>query len=253
VLSIDEAAERVQNRRVEVTDRLVTMRRVWSELVTAGIAERSKAIRVQRDAVERELAATQHSLDQLLHASTRFMQIAEELQKTAESEAADALRLQRHAIQECFTAIYPHGHLNEVVVGDEPLGTVLVTDKRLVGGVEPTMYLSTGQANVLGLSIFIGIALRQRLLRIGVVCLDEPVQHLDDLHFLGFVGLLKRVCLSRQIVLSTADANAAEIITRQMRSSWAELPADFIRYDWHSFDPETGPKVASLTSARAVA
>ena len=146
--------------------------------------------------------------------------------------------------------MYPHEHLNEVVIGDDPLGQVLVTDDRLSRGVEPTTYLSTGQANVLALSVFMGIALRQRLLRIGVVCLDEPVQHLDDLHFLGFVSLLKRVGLSKQVVLSTADANVTEIITRQMQSSWAELPNDFIRYDWDSFDPETGPSVAMRSSPK---
>jgi DNA repair exonuclease SbcCD ATPase subunit len=250
VSSVDQAAEQVQKRRAAVTDRLAIVKRLWSELVTVGIEERSKAIRVQSDAVERELAATQQSLDQLLHAHARFRQIADELQKTADSEAADALRHQRQAIQECFAAIYPHRHLNEVVVGDEPLGEVLVTDNRLDHGVEPTKYLSTGQANVLGLSIFMGIALRQRLLRTGVVCLDEPVQHLDDLHFLGFVSLLKRVGLSRQVVLSTADANVAEIITRQMQSSWAERPTDFTRYDWHSFDPETGPRVVMQSIAK---
>jgi hypothetical protein len=229
------------------------MKRLWSELVAAGTEERSKAIRVQSDAVERELAATQRSLDGLLHAHTRFTGIADELQKTAESEAADALKHQRQAIQECFAAMYPHGHLNRVVVGEEPLGQVLVTDDRLVRGVEPTTYLSTGQANVLALSIFMGIALRQRLLRIGVVCLDEPVQHLDDLHFLGFVSLLKRVGLSRQVVLSTADANVTEIITRQMHSSWAELPTDFIRYEWQSFDPETGPSITIQSGPKQAA
>jgi hypothetical protein len=61
---------------------------------------------------------------------------------------------------------------------------------------------------------------------------------------------LKRVGLSRQVVLSTADANVAEIITRQMQSSWAELPTDFIRYDWHSFDPESGPKVDMRNSLK---
>jgi len=250
VPSLDEAAERVEERRSEVTQRLVMMKRLWSELVTVGVQERSKSIRVQSDAVELELAATQHSLDQLLHAHTRFTGIADELRKTAESEAADALRYQRQAIQECFAAMYPHGHLNEVIVGDEPLGEILVTDSRLANGVEPTTYLSTGQANVLALSIFVGIALRQRLLGIGLVCLDEPVQHLDDLHFLGFVSLLKRVGLSRQVVLSTADANVAEIITRQMQSSWAEQPTDFIRYDWHSFDPDTGPSVDVHSSTK---
>lgn len=250
VPSVDEAVGQVQGRRSEVTERVVVMKRLWSELVTAGTEERSKALRVQTDAIEHEVTASQNGLDQLLHASARFAKIADGLEKTAELEAADALRHQRQAIQECFAAIYPHGHLNEVVVGDEPLGEVLVTDDRLSAGVQPSTYLSTGQANVLGLAMFMGIALRQRLLRIGVVCLDEPVQHLDDLHFLGFVSLLKRVGLSRQVVLSTADANVAEIITRQMHSSWAELPTDFIRYDWHSFDPETGPHFAVKGSVR---
>jgi DNA repair exonuclease SbcCD ATPase subunit len=135
-------------------------------------------------------------------------------------------------------------------MGDDPLGEVLVTDELLAKGVEPTTYLSTGQSNVLALSIFLGIALRQRLLKVGIVCLDEPVQHLDDLHFLGFVSLLKRVGLARQVVMSTADANVAEIITRQMQSSWAERPSDFTRYDWHSFDPKTGPSVGPWCSAR---
>jgi hypothetical protein len=80
--------------------------------------------------------------------------------------------------------------------------------------------------------------------------LDEPVQHLDDLHFLGFVSLLKRVGLARQVVMSTADANVAEIITRQMQSSWAENPSDFTRYDWHSFDPRTGPNVSVWSNIR---
>jgi hypothetical protein len=224
------------------------MKRLWSELVTAGTEERSKAIRVQSDAVERELGASQRGLDQLLHAHTRFNLIVDELQKTAESEADEALRQQRHAIQECFAAMYPHGHLNEVMVGGEPLGEVLVTDGRLARGVEPTTYLSTGQANVLALAIFMGIALRQRILRIGSICLDEPIQHLDDLHFLGFVSLLKRVGLATQVLLSTADSNVAEIITRQMQSSWAERPTDFMRYDWRSFDPETGPTVIMQSS-----
>jgi DNA repair exonuclease SbcCD ATPase subunit len=250
IASADEVAEWLEKRRTDVTSRLVTMKRIWSELVTAGAEERSKAIRVQCDAVESELATTQSSLDMLLKAKSRFALIADELRKTAQSEGASALRLQQQAIQECFAAMYPHGHLNEVVVGDNPLGEVRVTDKLLARGVEPMTYLSTGQANVLGLSIFTGIALRQRLLRTGLVCLDEPIQHLDDLHFLGFVSLLKRIGLSRQVLLSTADANVAQIITRQMESSWAELPTDFIRYEWNSFDPEAGPKIVMRTSAR---
>jgi DNA repair exonuclease SbcCD ATPase subunit len=250
VSSLDEAIKQIHEQRARIRDRVIVMQRLWSELVVASAEEKVKAIRLRSAAIDVEIAARQGALDQLLSSRKRFTEIAAALEETAELEASDALNQQREAIQECFAAMYPHGHLNRVVIGDEPLGQVLVTDKRLSSGVDPATYLSTGQANVLALSFFLGIALRQRLLRIGLVCLDEPVQHLDDLHFLNFVSLLKRIGLSRQIVLSTADANVAEIITRQMESSWAELPTDFIRYDWQTFDPEMGPTIVIRGSAR---
>lgn len=241
--SVEEAAQSVEAQRVRVAERLATMKRLWADLLVAGTEEKAKANRLQSAALDREIITQQGNLDRLLRAQGRFEQIAGSLEETAESEAADALQQQRQAIQECFTAMYPYAHLNKILIGDEPLGRVTVTDRHLSDGVEPAQYLSTGQANVLALSYFLGIALRQRLLKIGLVCLDEPVQHLDDLHFLGFVSLLKRVGLNRQVVLSTADGNVAEIITRQLQSTWAEASADFVRYDWQSFDPNSGPRV----------
>lgn len=252
--SIDEAAEAVRDQRAKVSDRLATMNRLWPQLVVATTLERSKGIRTQTTEIDREIATIQPSLDGLLRANSRFKKIAAELQQTAQSEAADAFQHQQDYIQECFSAIYPHRHLNEVQIRKEPLGGVFVTDGLLQEGVEPTTYLSTGQANVLALSYFLGIALRQRVLKVGAVCLDEPVQHLDDVNFLGFVSLLKRIGLTTQVVMSTADANVTEIITRQMLSSWALKPLDFVRYDWQSWHTESGPGVDSWRSnTRAIA
>jgi DNA repair exonuclease SbcCD ATPase subunit len=254
ISSIDGAAEYVRDQRAKVSARLSIMNRLWPQLVVATTVERSKTIRTQTAEIDREIAVVQMDLDSLLRANSRFKKISAELQRTAQSEAADALQHQQDYIQECFSAIYPHGHLNEVLIRKEPLGGVFVTDGLLAGGVEPTTYLSTGQANVLALSYFLGIALRQRVLNIGIVCLDEPVQHLDDVNFLGFVSLLKRIGLSTQVVMSTADSNVTEIITRQMQSSWAVNPSDFVRYDWQSFDTETGPLVEVWRSTkRAIA
>jgi DNA repair exonuclease SbcCD ATPase subunit len=241
--SIDVAAERLNERRATVMERFSTLNRLWPQLVVATTAERSKAIRTQTAEFDREIAVVQKNLDWLLRANSRFLAIAGELQRTAQSEAVDALQHQQDYIQECYSSIYPHSHLNEIRIRNEPLGGVMVTDGQLDAGVEPTTYLSTGQANVLALSYFLGIALRQRVLNIGVVCMDEPVQHLDDVNFLGFVSLLKRVGLSTQVVMSTADTNVTEIITRQMQSSWIERPGDFVRYDWHSFEAKSGPRV----------
>jgi DNA repair protein SbcC/Rad50 len=248
--SVDGAAAEVLRQRLENGEELLRLRRIWSQLVALSAAEQAKTAVGEIASLDTDLAGARSDLRKLLYAQRRFGHIAQGLAKSGEAAAAHALTSQKHAIQECFSTIYPHRHLNEVTVDAGDLGNILVTDARLRHSVSPSMYLSTGQANVLALGIFLGMALRQQFLKIGVLCLDEPVQHLDDLNFLGFVGLLKRVALSRQVVLSTADSNVAEILTRQMNSSWVERVGDFVRHDWRSFDPESGPVIDSKPARR---
>jgi recombinational DNA repair ATPase RecF len=113
---------------------------------------------------------------------------------------------------------------------------------RLTQGVRPQDYSSTGQANVLALSVFLGLALRQTFSFGRFLLLDEPVQNLDDLHFLAFLTLLKRIALSRQVIISTADSNIAEILRRQPRS-WSVKNRRWCEYEWVGFQPESGPTI----------
>jgi energy-coupling factor transporter ATP-binding protein EcfA2 len=127
-------------------------------------------------------------------------------------------------------------------------GDVLLTDRGIKKPVSPELYSSTGQLNVLALAVFLGIALRQRITKFDAVLLDEPVQNLDDIRFLSFMTLLKRVALRRQVVFSTADSNIAELFTRQMRSRAAGSTVDFVHHEWRDFDARRGPRVVTLTS-----
>jgi exonuclease SbcC len=145
------------------------------------------------------------------------------------------------AIQECVNDLYPHRHLNEVEI-DFGEGELLVKDRWLTKGVRPQDYSSTGQANVLALSVFLGLALRQTFSLARFLLLDEPVQNLDDLHFLAFLTLLKRVALSRQVIISTADSNVTEILRRQLRS-WSTEKRTWCEYEWVAFDPKIGPTI----------
>jgi len=72
--------------------------------------------------------------------------------------------------------------------------------------------------------------------------LDEPVQNLDDIHFLALVGLLKRLAATHQVIVSTADRNVAEVCARQFRSS-ASVMRSFVHHEWVDFDPKEGPMV----------
>lgn len=178
-------------------------------------------------------------------AEHRFSVIGEGLLRRAASEEREALTQQHSAIQDCYRALLPHKHLDEVDV-DPTTGAIMVTDYLLQQDhrqVKAQHYLSTGQANALALSIFVGIALRQRVTPLECVLMDEPVQNLDDMHFLAFMALIKRVALDKQVIFSTADSNITEIFRRQIKSSWHRLPDDFVEYEWQDFSPLEGPTI----------
>jgi len=84
--------------------------------------------------------------------------------------------------------------------------------------------------------------------------MDEPVQNLADIYFLAFMALVKRMAIFRQVVLSTADGNVAELIKRQMVSgSLVEGAPRCVQWEWLSFDPENGPEVRFFDAREAAA
>ena len=195
---------------------------------------------------QKRLVEAQENLSVLREAQNRFYEIAKDLTARSKTEAESAGALHLSAIQECVNDLYPHRHLNEVEVNFAE-GELLVKDRWLTKGVRPQDYSSTGQANVLALSVFLGLALRQTFSLGRFLLLDEPVQNLDDLHFLAFLTLLKRVSLSRQVIISTADSNIAEILRKQLRS-WPAKNHRWCEYEWIAFEPEAGPTITRRES-----
>jgi DNA repair exonuclease SbcCD ATPase subunit len=187
------------------------------------------------------LARAREQLSLLLRAKNRFKLIAENLETRSRLEADSAGTQHLAAIQDCVNDLYPHRHLNEIDI-DFAEGELLVKDQWLTKGVRPQDFSSTGQANVLALSVFLGLALRQTFSLGRFLLLDEPVQNLDDLHFLAFLTLVKRVALSRQVIISTADSNVAAILRRQL-NSWAVKNRTWCEYEWEAFQPESGPVI----------
>jgi len=164
----------------------------------------------------------------------------------AQDEGSAAGERIRAGIQGCLRELYPHRHLDEVEL-DIQAGDVLLTDRFLSHSVHPEPYSSTGQLNVLALAIFVAVALRQRTSKLAFLLLDEPIQNLDDVHFLAFIALVKRIAPSRQVIVSTADKNVAGIFRRQMSGArWSAGPLHYLQYEWQGFDPKKGPDVTLI-------
>ena len=85
---------------------------------------------------------------------------------------------------------------------------------------EPRFFLSSAQANVLALSIFLSLGIRQECCKLETLLLDDPVQHLDDLDAVAFLDCLRSVSLGnmgrrRQIIISTCDKELYLLMIRK--------------------------------------
>ena len=85
---------------------------------------------------------------------------------------------------------------------------------------EPRFFLSSAQANILALSIFLSLAGRQQWSRLETILLDDPVQHLDDLDAVAFLDYLRAAalgnfCPRKQIIVSTCDQNLYLLMLRK--------------------------------------
>jgi DNA repair exonuclease SbcCD ATPase subunit len=239
---------------VAITDRYAALAAVERDLRGAisdleGIvsADRYEIAATEIKQLRSKDTEAEEEIRRISRAETRFARIAEVSRDRSRAEAEKAIEIFRDAIQECFSALYPHRHLVEIKLS---AAEILVTDTDLTDAVQPYLYTSTGQLNVLALSVFIGVALRQRISKLNFVMLDEPVQNLADVQFLAFLSFVKRVALGRQVILSTADSNIAELFRRQMASSaWSRQPGRYVHYEWLGFDAKAGPDIRLLDAS----
>jgi DNA repair exonuclease SbcCD ATPase subunit len=102
-------------------------------------------------------------------------------------------------------------------------------DERL----NPALYLSAGQINVLSLSVFLAKAFEMGSDEISTIFMDDPVQNLSDINILSFIDLIRSVITlqDKQLVISTHDENFFKLIQNKLPSG----PFDSIYYELTTF------------------
>jgi DNA repair protein SbcC/Rad50 len=74
------------------------------------------------------------------------------------------------------------------------------------GKVPPTSFFSEGQLNVLALSIFLAVSIRQVWSGFKLVAIDDPVQQMDDFNANAFFDLIRGLSQSgRQFIIASCD------------------------------------------------
>lgn len=133
------------------------------------------------------------------------------------------IKAHRDEVTRLFKGIIPTPYMfGGILIGRDAMGVHLGLRYRgqSDSSGEPRFFLSSAQANVLALAIFLSLAGQQRWSRLTTVMLDDPVQHLDDLDAVAFLDCLRSLINPpggerKQLLLSTCDKNLYLLIIRK--------------------------------------
>ena len=100
-------------------------------------------------------------------------------------------------------------------------------------GVEsnPTYIYSAAQIRTLAISIFLAMAIKQKWTSLDLICMDDPIQSMDDLNIISFIDLMRVLVsqedLNKQFIISTHNSNFYDMLRKKFRM----LDIGLIQYD----------------------
>jgi exonuclease SbcC len=106
--------------------------------------------------------------------------------------------------------------------------------------VNPSYIYSAAQVNSIALSFFLAMALQQKWSPLDFICMDDPVQSMDDLNVMALVDLIRSLATTKghqkQFFISTHDYEFQQLMTKKFRF----MRVGVMQYDGYS---EDGPKI----------
>lgn len=126
-------------------------------------------------------------------------------------------------INQIYSRIEPHPDLNHIKINPKVTPSGPILEIKAISSneeLDPSLYLSAGQLNVLSLSIFLAKAFEVNNDEIGTIFMDDPIQNLSDINVLSFIDLIRTMITKydRQIVISSHDENFYKLMRNKMPS-----------------------------------
>ncbi|WP_312420995.1 SMC family ATPase [Anaerospora hongkongensis] len=143
----------------------------------------------------------------------------ENIYKKFGSQAKDFLNKPSSAIQKYYRYLNPMPACNTIMFGGEEeeldinvlFETAPRCEEHTVMNTKKT--LSSGQLNVLAISIFLAINESQRIHPLDFVAIDDPIQNMDDVNQFSVCDILSSI--KRQIIFSTHDIEFLKLFIKK--------------------------------------
>lgn len=162
----------------------------------------------EKGAAKLKLHYIQNNIDEL----ERYV---EEINKTIGLEALSFLNKENSTVQQLYRYLNPMVSSKglKFIAEDEGL-TIKISDKisNINNEVNAQYVLSSGQLNVLALSIFLAVN-NSTNTNLNLIAIDDPIQNMDDINQFSVCDILSN--LNRQLVFSTHDLDFIKLFTKK--------------------------------------
>lgn len=141
----------------------------------------------------------------------------------------------KEVINLIYGRIEPHPKLTKIDFltdfNDRGEPRLLITTGNEEGQVNPILFLSAGQVNVLSLSIFLARCFEYGNKEIETIFMDDPIQNLSDINVLSFIDLLRTLITTKnkQIVISTHDEKFFRLLQNKLPEEYCN--AKYFEYE----------------------
>ncbi|WP_217607185.1 AAA family ATPase [Chitinophaga sp. GbtcB8] len=174
----------------------------------------------------------------------KALEEATEKLRTLKGELSDFLIqkinsvLNQEIINDIYKKIDPHPDFKTIKLipqfdGVKPKLFIKAVNEESNDEIDPILYLSSAQVNILSLSIFLAKALQNKDVMVNTIFMDDPIQYLDSINVLSFIDLLRSITadkqLDRQVVISTHDENFFNLLKKKFDPEYYK--AKFIEFE----------------------
>lgn len=228
--AFDTWAEEIAAFIDEITEMISVLERQEREGEQLALALARAGQRARRTEIEREVAALRQALrsDEIeVAARERTTVLVAQIIEALRGASADVVEAELARIEPLLQRIYatadPHPAFRVVQLvskmrhGRGRVISRLEDPVRELPSETPETVLSSGQMNVLAVSIFLALNLGMSSLPLRAAILDDPLQSLDELNLLGLIDVLRRARERRQLLVSTHESRFAGLLERKLR------------------------------------
>lgn len=190
--------------------------------IVADIDIRTKKIQQ----INSEMKEIKDKIDALKMGIDAFQKIIPVAKEAQSKFVAKYMKRYRDDIDRLFVQITPHmynSHINILVkqgniyflldndkINNETLEQM--EDAELKNLANASLTLSSAQANVLAVCIFIALNMTQRCTNLKFIGIDDPFQNMDDINTYSFIDVLTNIINNKQMMISTHSDKFAKLL-----------------------------------------